>query len=79
MDNETVSAVETSEEKWEQFFCSLLSILDDYEQLNNSANVPALENLLSRFECAVSALMQALPLASVGSCRAFLEELTNNF
>ena len=78
-DNETVSAVETSEEKWEQFFHSLLSILDDYEQLNNSANVPALESLLSRFECAVSALMQALPLASVGSCCAFLEELTNNF
>ncbi len=78
-DNETVSAVRTSEEKWEQFFHSLLSILDDYEQLNNSANVPALESLLSRFECAVSALMQALPLASVGSCCAFLEELTNNF
>ena len=61
-DSERVDVVETSEEKWELFFRSLLSIFDDYEQLNNTANIPAQEkiNLLSRFECAVSALKASL-------------------
>jgi hypothetical protein len=49
-ENERVDVVETSEEKWEQFFRSLLSILDAYLQLNNTENIPAQENLLSRFE-----------------------------
>ena len=78
-DCENESVIETSEERWEQFFHALLSICDDYEQLNNTANIAVQENLLSRFECAVSALNQALPVAPAGTCRAFLEELANNF
>ena len=55
---------ETSTEKWEQFFSSLLSILDEYEQQDHTTNISVRENLLARLECAVSALNQALPLAS---------------
>ena len=77
--NEVGNVVETSEENWQQFFQSLLSILDDYEQLANEENNEARENLLSRLECAVSALNQALPLASAEICRTFLGELASNF
>ena len=78
-ENETENIIETSENNWQQFFRSLLSILDDYEQLANSENNEARENLLSRLECAVLALNQALPLASAEMRRAFLGELANNF
>ena len=77
--NEVGNIIETSEENWQQFFQSLLSILDDYEQLANEENNEARENLLSRLECAVSALNQALPLASADICRTFLGELASNF
>ena len=78
-DNEIENIIETSEHKWQQFFRSLLSILDDYEQLANSQHNEARENLLSRLECAVFALNQALPLASAEMRSAFLGELANNF
>ena len=72
--------VDTSSGQWEQFFQSLLAILDDYEVQENRTNVsvPMSENLLARLEYAVLALNQALPLAP-GSCRTFLEELSRNF
>lgn len=74
------SEIETSQERWQQFFRSLLSIHDDCEQLNNTTNdIAARENLLSRFEIAVLALNQAFPMVSSVTCRSFLEELGNNF
>ena len=63
-------------------FSSLLSILDEYEQQDHTTNISVRENLLARLECAVSALNQALPLASgvsASACRIFLEELASNF
>ena len=55
-----------------------MSILDEYEHLANEENNEAHENL-SCLECAVSALNQALPLASAEICRTFLGELASNF
>ena len=77
--SEVENVIETSEENWQQFFHSLLSILDEYEHLADEENNEVRENLLSRLECAVSALNQALPLASAEICRTFLGELASNF
>ena len=52
-------------------FSSLLSILDEYEQ-DHTTNISVRENRLARLECAVSALNQALPLASGVSASAEL-------
>ena len=53
-------------------FSSLLSILDEYEQQDHTTNISVRENRLARLECAVSALNQALPLASGVSASAEL-------